>query len=237
MNPDLSCQPALHVLFFAPGPGDDYWESLWTAATKAADDASSAVALTISDRDNIDCGIAWVQLPDARAGFARWARRADKDGYPSRPGFRIEAHTPEQAVEVRHAYAEAFARVLLDAGIPCKVESWATEPPPKEVEPGQEDPAHCSDPQFAFFLPRITLLRRELDEWFDRNGLGIDFGWYLPNTEDFERLEINWFDSADLVLIFDGTGLCDILSYHTPRHLEDELGYSNESAWRAILQA
>lgn len=202
---------------------DDYWEELWGAATIAASRASSMVAGSISNCDSCtDSGMAWVQLPDGRSGLACWARRADKNRcYSSRPGFRIEAFTSEESIDVRRAYAEAFARILRDAGVPCTVESLLIAPP-KQVESGHEDPVHCSDPQLALLPPRITLLRQELDLWFEKNELGPDFGWYLPHSEDFDKLNIKWFGDADLVLVFDSIGLYEILNYNSPSHLEDE---------------
>lgn len=211
------------TLFDSQPSNDDYWNQIWNRATAAAKQVSSIVAKTESAEPDVDIGTAWVQLPDGRSSFARWMRRTDKDGcYLERPGYRIEPIVPEESINVKRAYAEAFAQVLRGAGIHCDVGSRLSAARPKRVEPGQEDPRHATDPQLAFFPPRITLLRQALDCWFAENGLGADFGWYLPRSEEFHKLRIKWFEHADLVLLFDGTGLFEILNYHTSKQLESE---------------
>jgi hypothetical protein len=69
------------------------------------------------------CGFAWVQIPDARRGFARWVVRSGHGRPGYRGGARISAARLSQSIDRAVAYAKAFASVLQLNGIPCKVES------------------------------------------------------------------------------------------------------------------
>jgi hypothetical protein len=62
------------------------------------------------------CGFAWVEIA-GNTSFGRWAKKAGKakPGYPSGLMFWISEHG--QSVERKEAHANAFARVLNEAGI------------------------------------------------------------------------------------------------------------------------
>ncbi|REL24445.1 DUF6883 domain-containing protein [Thalassotalea euphylliae] len=77
------------------------------------------------------CGFAWVTVPDARKGMARWLKdnnighRNYKSGWdvPANPIPIHENTWDMQSIEPKKAYAEAFGKVLRDNGIDCKVSS------------------------------------------------------------------------------------------------------------------
>jgi hypothetical protein len=63
------------------------------------------------------CGFAWVKVRPANCSFARWA--AKERGWSTSYGGGLELWISAygQSVERKTAYAEAFARVLCEAGI------------------------------------------------------------------------------------------------------------------------
>lgn len=69
------------------------------------------------------CGFAWVKLPDARSGFARWAISNKLADHHYRSGAQIFSDVSSQSIGRRRAYATAFAIVLQHNGINCRVES------------------------------------------------------------------------------------------------------------------
>lgn len=69
------------------------------------------------------CGYAWIRVPDARRGFARWLIKNGHARKHHGGGARISADTGSQSSDRAIAYARAFAAVLKQNGIECKVES------------------------------------------------------------------------------------------------------------------
>ncbi|MBX9574296.1 MAG: hypothetical protein K2X07_01505 [Caulobacteraceae bacterium] len=69
------------------------------------------------------CGFAWVRVPDARRGFARWALEQGHANRHYRSGAQIFAHVGSQSIDRAKAYATAFAAVLRHNGVECEVES------------------------------------------------------------------------------------------------------------------
>jgi hypothetical protein len=69
------------------------------------------------------CGDAYVTIPDARKGFARWLR---DNGIGSRntSGRLIYVHTDDQSIDKAEAYAKSFAKVLQVNGVKCSVETY-----------------------------------------------------------------------------------------------------------------
>jgi len=67
-----------------------------------------------------DCGAAYVIVPDARRGFARWLLKTGAGTRGIRGGAAVSARV-DQSVERATAYAEAFAKVLRENSIVCSV--------------------------------------------------------------------------------------------------------------------
>jgi hypothetical protein len=70
------------------------------------------------------CGGAYVVIPDARSGFARWLRVSRIGASHSPSGQRVYAETGGQSQERAEAYAHAFANVLKMNGVECSVEVY-----------------------------------------------------------------------------------------------------------------
>ncbi len=105
--------------------GTKKWEELYRLADEAGNSAAERCVPTPMKVAGYDvemegmCGSAWVLVPDARRGFARWVVRT-KHGYTStRGGAKIFALHPSQSVDRAVAYAKAFASVLKLNGIEC----------------------------------------------------------------------------------------------------------------------
>jgi uncharacterized protein DUF6883 len=103
-----------------------YFEELWEKATRAANEALSScipTPMVLQDKAGVMhtyregmYGGAWVRVPDARKGFARWlvrTGRADK-GWP---GARISA--PSVHADPARAWADALANVFRINGQDC----------------------------------------------------------------------------------------------------------------------
>ncbi len=128
-NPDNVVSPTLK--------GDDRWSSIFSRAHKAGLEAAKNVVptpLIVSGYSPIfegDCGSAWIVVPDARKGMARWLRKNDigyqgyRTGQYVYPDLKSDelVHGGLQSVETEKAYAKAFADVLVANGIKCKIES------------------------------------------------------------------------------------------------------------------
>ncbi len=63
------------------------------------------------------CGFAWVKIKPATSSFCRWLKKNDlaRKGYG--PGLDIWISAYRQSMTLKAAYASAFARVLVGAGI------------------------------------------------------------------------------------------------------------------------
>lgn len=70
------------------------------------------------------CGFAWVEIKPARGNFVKWLKEHNH-GYLSSygRGYCISALTGYQSIERNEAYARAFADVLVEHGISCRVNS------------------------------------------------------------------------------------------------------------------
>ena len=106
--------------------GTRRWEAIFDLAKQAGEIAAAECVPTpmkIIGGELImdgECGGAYVVVPDARKGFARWLKTS---GHGDRqPGsVYFYARTEGQSVDRAVAYAEAFARVLRRNGIECEV--------------------------------------------------------------------------------------------------------------------
>lgn len=74
------------------------------------------------------CGFAWVVIKPATGGFVRWLK-AQNIGYKNYYGGWAVSANPRtapdlaQSMEIKRAYAYAFAQVLKEAGLKAYVES------------------------------------------------------------------------------------------------------------------
>lgn len=111
--------------------GTQRWEAIFDLAKQAGELAAEECVPTpmkISGGELImdgQCGDAYVVVPDARKGFARWLKTSSHgDRQPGSVYFY--ARTEGQSVDRAVAYAEAFARVLRRNGIECEVGRYLT---------------------------------------------------------------------------------------------------------------
>jgi hypothetical protein len=92
---------------------------------KAASEANPTPTLVTIDnaRTEIitDCGSAFINVPDARRGFARWLVRTGNGCRGIWGGADVWAPRTDQSLERAKAYADAFALVLRENGISCSV--------------------------------------------------------------------------------------------------------------------
>ena len=111
--------------------GTRRWEAIFKLAKQAGELAATECVPTpmkISGGELVmdgQCGYAYVVVPDARKGFARWLKTS---GHGNRqPGsVYFYARTEGQSVDRAAAYAEAFARVLRRNGIECAAGRYLT---------------------------------------------------------------------------------------------------------------
>ncbi|MDA1091428.1 MAG: hypothetical protein O3A85_14095 [Proteobacteria bacterium] len=113
--------------------GNERWQALFDMARRAGERAESECVPTpmkIQGGELFmegECGGAYVVVPDARKGFARWLKTSgngDRDHYHG--GTAFSAETNSQSVDRATAYAEAFAKALRRNGVECKVERYLT---------------------------------------------------------------------------------------------------------------
>lgn len=108
------------------------WQAIFDLASEAGHVAAAACVptpMTISGGELImegECGGAYVNVRDARKGFARWLKTSEngEHGYPS--GMSVYANSEGQSVDRAGAYAEAFATVLRRNGIEATVHRYLT---------------------------------------------------------------------------------------------------------------
>jgi hypothetical protein len=109
------------------GPdGADRWSRIWELASAAGKKAVAKAVPTpmlVGDQWYSEgaFGFAWVQVRDARRGFARWLVKAERARTQRGKGAIIYA--PSHFHDLGRAWAEAFAGVLEQNGIECRVDS------------------------------------------------------------------------------------------------------------------
>lgn len=69
------------------------------------------------------CGFAWVTIRPGNSSFAIWAKNNLGARKAYRGGVEIWVHQGDQSVELKEAYARAFAQVLREAGIKAYAQS------------------------------------------------------------------------------------------------------------------
>jgi hypothetical protein len=93
--------------------GDAKWEALYAVAHKGSLAAEKCVPtpMKIVGGEVImegACGSAYIRVPDARKGFARWVIRSGRGYNHHRSGASIYARVNSQSVDRAAAYAQAF---------------------------------------------------------------------------------------------------------------------------------
>jgi hypothetical protein len=68
------------------------------------------------------CGFAWINVP-GNSGFGRWIKAEGIGRKAYGGGIAIRAHVGGQSLEIKEAYAHAYAEVLHEAGVTAYVES------------------------------------------------------------------------------------------------------------------
>lgn len=112
--------------------GTRRWEAIFKLAKQAGELAATECVPTpmkISGGELVmdgECGGAYVVVPDARKGFARWLKTSRRGKHHSGSGMAFYAKTDGQSADRATAYAEAFAKVLHRNGIECKVGRYLT---------------------------------------------------------------------------------------------------------------
>ena len=112
--------------------GIQRWEAIFKLAKQAGELAATECVPTpmkISGGELVmdgQCGYAYVVVPDARKGFARWLKTSRHGKHHSGGGMAFYAETDGQSADRATAYAEAFAKVLRRNGIECKVGRYLT---------------------------------------------------------------------------------------------------------------
>lgn len=112
--------------------GTERWQAIYALALDAGRQAAEQCVPTpmkIAGGELImdgECGGAYVVVPDARTGFARWLKTSGNGSkhYPS--GMRVSAKTRDQSADRANAYAEGFAKVLLRNGVEASVTRYLT---------------------------------------------------------------------------------------------------------------
>lgn len=125
---DLKDKISSHTSQVAPKMivGDHKWKYIYQKAHDAGLEAaydtipSPLLIKGYSPEWGGECGIAWVVIPDARKGMARWLRKNDI-GHPDiKSGQRVYPiidhkelkHGDIQSIEIKRAYVKAFSQVL-----------------------------------------------------------------------------------------------------------------------------
>lgn len=112
--------------------GADRWQAIFDRAVQAGQEAAAECVPTpmkISGGELImegECGGAYVIVPDARKGFARWLKTNGHGVRHYHGGVSVYAETESQSVDRAKAYAEAFAKVLRRNGVECRVSTYLT---------------------------------------------------------------------------------------------------------------
>ena len=68
------------------------------------------------------CGFAWVRVRPATSSFARWAMKHELMRKSYTGGAMLWVHDFNQSLELKTAYAHAYAQTLRDAGIDAQAE-------------------------------------------------------------------------------------------------------------------
>lgn len=117
--------------------GAERWADIYQRAHLAGDAAANRCVPTPMTLEGYapifagKCGFAWINIPDVRRGMAKWCKDNGIGSKNYKSGWDIWADpTPDsdnsrdsQSIEPKQAYADAFAKVLIDNGVPCRAES------------------------------------------------------------------------------------------------------------------
>lgn len=107
--------------------GESKWQEVFRLAQEAGRQAAADCVPTPMKIEGYPvimegmCGGAYVRVPDARSGFARWLVKTGRDNKHYKTGVQVIAQVKSQSLERSAAYARAFAMVLQQNGISCEV--------------------------------------------------------------------------------------------------------------------
>ena len=108
--------------------GNDKWQAIYDLAHIAGMAAHDSVVPTpmfvvgYGGQQDGMCGFAFVHVPDARQGFARWLLKNKKAMNGYRSSVTISCPRKGQSVDRAYAYACAFAKVLDYNGVKYRIE-------------------------------------------------------------------------------------------------------------------
>lgn len=129
---ELERQAQSPALVPAEFRGTARWQAIFDLASDAGRQAAEQCVPTpmkIAGGELIidgECGGAYVVVPDARKGFARWLKNSGNGSPHHRSGMRVYADTKDQSADRATAYAEGFAKVLGRNGIEAAVVRYLT---------------------------------------------------------------------------------------------------------------
>ena len=101
--------------------------SVYADIVSEAWEAGNAAAQEYHDKygDMGSCGFAWVTIPDGRSSFARYAKKELGASKHWHKGVYFWMNFPTQTETTKYRQAQAFAKVLQEAGVDCHVGSRA----------------------------------------------------------------------------------------------------------------
>lgn len=112
--------------------GNARWQAIFDLAMDAGRQAAEQCVPTpmkIAGGELImdgECGGAYVVVPDARKGFARWLKTTENGSPHHHSGMRFYAERNDQSADRATAYAEGFAKVLRRNGVEATVVKYLT---------------------------------------------------------------------------------------------------------------
>lgn len=107
------------------------FKALWEKAEAAGMVAAKAVVpvpMNVTDGTQVwhvpdgVCGFAWVKFP-GNTPFGRWAKKAGKASKSYTGGLMYWVTVGGQAMQLKEAYADAFAKVLNEGGVKAYADS------------------------------------------------------------------------------------------------------------------
>jgi hypothetical protein len=127
---DLKLLPGQTNIVSASLAGSERWAELYRLASAAGATAAEQCVPTPMKIGGFPvemegaCGYAFVRIPEARKGFARWVIRSKVGRRHHQGGAAVPSNHPSQSVDRAVAYAKVFASVLKLNGVECTVESF-----------------------------------------------------------------------------------------------------------------
>lgn len=129
---DLELQAQSPALVPETLQGTARWQAIFDLASDVGKQAAAHCVPTpmkIAGGELImdgECGGAYVVVPDARKGFARWLKTTGIGSRHHRSGVCVYAERRDQSADRATAYTEGFAKVLRRNGIEASVVRYLT---------------------------------------------------------------------------------------------------------------